>query len=152
MKWLKRLLKIARLVTRDKSCRWKIQFCLLKNSGHDIYFFDQNSEYGVNEVLSWYCINLMVSFRFWPIGRFRFPCWRKFWTRDITSSCVIWRHAFKPKFRRSKQTWKSIEVGLQRVVMTSHSDVHVQVNVYLNLPIISHPADLEISSDIELYW
>ena len=27
------------------------------------------------------------------------------------------------------------EVDLYRVAMTSHSDVHVQVNVYLNLPI-----------------
>ena len=42
---------------------------------------------------------------FW-LGRFRFPRWRKFWTRDITSSCVIWRHAFKLKSRRWKQTWK----------------------------------------------
>ena len=32
---------------------------------------------------------------------------------------------------------RAIEVGLQRVVMTSHSDVHVQVNVYLNLPIVA---------------
>ena len=40
------------------------------------------------------------------IERFRFPRWREFWTRDITSSCVIWRHAFKLKFRRWKQTWK----------------------------------------------
>ena len=43
-----------------------------------------------------------------PVERFRFPRWREFWTRDITSSCVglLWRHAFKMKFRRSKQTWK----------------------------------------------
>ena len=40
------------------------------------------------------------------IERFRFPRWREFWTRDITSSCVMWRHAFNLKFRRSKQTWK----------------------------------------------
>ena len=30
----------------------------------------------------------------------------------------------------------AFEVGPQRVAMTSYSDVHVQVNVYLNLPII----------------
>ena len=40
------------------------------------------------------------------LERFRFPRWREFWTRDINSSCVIWRHAFNLKFRRSKQTWK----------------------------------------------
>ena len=40
------------------------------------------------------------------IERFRFPRWCEFWTRDITSSCVVWRHAFNLKFRRSKPTWK----------------------------------------------
>ena len=42
----------------------------------------------------------------WIIERFRFPRWREFWTRDITSSCVLWRHAFGMKFRRWRQTWK----------------------------------------------
>ena len=53
--------------------------------------------------------SISLSFCEWHkslLGRFRFPRWRKFWTRDITSSCVIWRHAFKLKFRRWKQTWK----------------------------------------------
>ena len=45
------------------------------------------------------------------IGRFRFPCWRGCWMRDITSFCVIWRHAFKMKFRRCKQTWKQSLTG-----------------------------------------
>ena len=40
------------------------------------------------------------------IGRFRFPRVRGFWTHDITSPCAIWRHAFKMKFRRWKQTWE----------------------------------------------
>ena len=35
---------------------------------------------------------------------------------------------------QNKPEKRAIEVGLQRVFMTSHSDVHVQVNVYLNLP------------------
>ena len=37
---------------------------------------------------------------------------------------------------QNKPEKRAIEVGLQRVVMTSHSDVHVQVNVYLNLPTV----------------
>ena len=40
------------------------------------------------------------------------PRWRKFWTRDVTSSCVMWRHEFNIKFRRSKQTWKQSFWGL----------------------------------------
>ena len=31
---------------------------------------------------------------------------------------------------------RAFEVGLKRVAMTSHSDVYVQVNVYLNLLVI----------------
>ena len=42
----------------------------------------------------------------YKLERFRFPRLREFWTRDITGSCVIWRHAFNLKFRRSKQTSK----------------------------------------------
>ena len=55
------------------------------------------------------CCHWVTAGLTWPyntIERFRFPRWRGFWTRDITSSCVIWRHAFKVEFRRSKQTWK----------------------------------------------
>ena len=37
---------------------------LLKNTGHDIYFFpSKKSDNGVDEVLSWLGINLMVSFQ-----------------------------------------------------------------------------------------
>mgnify|MGYP001804744286 CR=1 FL=1 len=36
---------------------------------------------------------------------------------------------------QNKPEKRAIEVGLQRVVMTSHPDVHVQVNGYLYLPI-----------------
>ena len=39
------------------------------------------------------------------IGRFRFPRCPGFWTFVITSSCVIWCHVFRLKFRRCKQTW-----------------------------------------------
>ena len=39
------------------------------------------------------------------IERFRFPRWREFLTRDITSHCEMWRHAFDMKFR-------AFEVGL----------------------------------------
>ena len=45
------------------------------------------------------------------IGRFRFPRVLGFWTHDITSSCAIWRHAFKMKFRRWKQTWEQAFSG-----------------------------------------
>ena len=38
----------------------------------------------------------------------------------------------------NKPEKRAFEAGLQRVVMTSHSDVHVQVNVYLNLPIFPY--------------
>ena len=69
------------------------------------------------------------------IGRFRFLRWSRFWTRDITNFCVIWRHAFKLKSRRWIQTWKPSFWGwpLTCAHMTSHSDVRIQVNVYLNL-------------------
>ena len=39
-----------------------IKFWFLKNSGHDMYFFNQKFANGVNEVLSWFGINLMASF------------------------------------------------------------------------------------------
>ena len=36
------------------------------------------------------------------------------------------------------QTFKTnLKTELLRLAMTSHSDVHVQVNVYLNLPILN---------------
>ena len=54
------------------------------------------------------------------LERFRFPCWREFWTRDITSSCVIWRHAFNLKFRGTKQTWQQSFWGWP---LTSSHDV-----------------------------
>ena len=41
-----------------------------------------------------------------PLGRFSFPCWRGFWTCDITRSWVIWCHAFKMTFRHCTQSWK----------------------------------------------
>ena len=54
----------------------------------------------------WWFHSVGAAFTRNLLERFRFPRWREFWTRDIISSCVIWRHAFKLKFRRSKQTWK----------------------------------------------
>ena len=49
------------------------------------------------------CEGILSLFR---IGRFRFPRQHGFWTRDIASPCVIWRHVFRLKFWRYKQTWK----------------------------------------------
>ena len=43
---------------------------------------------------------------FFTLDRFRFPRWRGFWKRDFINSCVIWRDAFKMKFRHCKQTWE----------------------------------------------
>ena len=42
---------------------FQLQLCLLKNSGHDIYiiFFNQKFANGMNEVLSWFGINLLAS-------------------------------------------------------------------------------------------
>ena len=63
-----------------------------------------------NSWKSWKILRLLLYHKNFKghkrIRRFRFPRWRKFWTRDITNSCVVWRHAFKLKFRRWKQTWK----------------------------------------------
>ena len=95
----------------------------------------------LHQVSSFSQANLATSL----LGRFRFPRWRKFWTRDITSSCVVWRHAFKLKFRRWKQTWKQRFWG---VAMTSHSDVHVQVNTYLNLPIREVKIDVYLNGNM----
>ena len=36
---------------------------MLKNSGHDNISFKQEYDHGVNEVLCWFGINLMVSFQ-----------------------------------------------------------------------------------------
>ena len=35
----------------------------LKSSRHDIYFFNQKFDYGVNEALRWVGINLMIGFQ-----------------------------------------------------------------------------------------
>ena len=42
---------------------FQLQLCLSKNSGHDIYiiFFNQKFANGMNEVLSWFGINLLAS-------------------------------------------------------------------------------------------
>ena len=40
-----------------------VSILYFKNSGHDIYFFQSKVFNGVNEGLSWFGINLMVSFQ-----------------------------------------------------------------------------------------
>ena len=47
--------------------------------------------------------------------------------------CAIWRPDEVQTFCKKPEKW-AFEVCLERVSMTSHSDAHVQVNVYLNLP------------------
>ena len=67
----------------------------------------------------WVCLSTLITARHShinprPLGMFRLPRWHGLWKvlkRDITGSCVIWRHVLRPKFRRCKQTWKMIFWG-----------------------------------------
>ena len=69
------------------------------------------------------------------IGKLRFPHLCGFWPRDITSYCAIWHQAYRWSLDVGKRTWKwASQVSFQHVILTSHSHVHVRVNVYLNLP------------------
>ena len=55
---------------------------------------------------------IRIFFFLVPIGRFRFPCWRGFWTLDITSFSVVWFRAFRWSSDVRKQTWKVSSWGL----------------------------------------